>query len=113
MSEIKDLIEETKKQLLHLQSLGVAGVKLTDQIERPAIKPAITQTIATPRVETRQPAPLPKQQTSSSASGFFGDVGPASQTLAASTETFELIREDIGDCTRCPLYQQRTTVVHT
>ena len=30
-----------------------------------------------------------------------------------STETFEQIHEEIGDCTRCPLHQERTHVVHT
>jgi uracil-DNA glycosylase family 4 len=28
-------------------------------------------------------------------------------------ETFEQIHAEIGDCTRCPLYQERTHVVHT
>jgi hypothetical protein len=30
-----------------------------------------------------------------------------------STETFEQIHADIGNCTRCPLSQDRTHVVHT
>jgi uracil-DNA glycosylase len=30
-----------------------------------------------------------------------------------ATETFEDIHKEIGDCTRCPLYQERTHVVHT
>jgi len=114
MSEIKDLIEETRKQLLHLQLFGVEGIKLTDQIEIPTIKPATTKSIAIPlRVETPLPVSLPKKQPGVSTSGLFGNVGPAPETLAASTETFELIHEEIGDCTRCPLHQQRTTVVHT
>jgi DNA polymerase len=29
------------------------------------------------------------------------------------TETFEQIQAEIGDCTRCPLHQDRTHVVHT
>jgi uracil-DNA glycosylase len=29
------------------------------------------------------------------------------------TETLEQIHHEIGDCTRCPLYQERTHVVHT
>jgi uracil-DNA glycosylase len=30
-----------------------------------------------------------------------------------ASETFERIHAEIGDCTRCPLYQERTHVVHT
>src|SRR5436190_6698223 len=114
MSDIKDLIEETKKQFLHLQALGVEGVKLTDQLESTTIKPATAKPIATPlRVETRQPVPPSRQPISSTVSGLFGNVAPTSETLRASTETFELIHEEIGDCTRCPLHEQRTNVVHT
>ena len=32
---------------------------------------------------------------------------------SAWPETFEQIHTEIGDCTRCPLYQERTNVVHT
>lgn len=32
---------------------------------------------------------------------------------SARPETFEQIHTEIGDCTRCPLYQERTHVVHT
>jgi len=116
MSEIKDLIEETKKQLLHLQSLGVEGVKLVDTVKTAPIRRATATTVrATPQppTETRQPTPVPKQQATSSTSGLFGDAGPAPETLARSTETFEQIHKEIGDCTRCPLHLQRTTVVHT
>ena len=34
------------------------------------------------------------------------------QTLK-SPETFEQIHQEIGDCTRCPLHEDRTHVVHT
>jgi uracil-DNA glycosylase len=32
---------------------------------------------------------------------------------ADTADTFEQIHQDIGDCTRCPLHQERTHVVHT
>lgn len=41
---------------------------------------------------------------------LFGDLGP---TLAESGETVEQIRIDIGNCTRCPLHEGRTQIVHT
>ena len=41
---------------------------------------------------------------------LFGDI---KQTLPETTETIEDIRLDIGNCTRCPLYEGRTKIVHT
>ena len=38
------------------------------------------------------------------------DAGPE---LPATGETIEAIRNDIGDCTRCPLYTGRTQIVHS
>ncbi|MFL6468790.1 MAG: uracil-DNA glycosylase family protein [Pyrinomonadaceae bacterium] len=34
-------------------------------------------------------------------------------TLAETEDTIEIIRTDIGNCTRCPLFAGRTQVVHT
>jgi len=33
--------------------------------------------------------------------------------VKTGTETFEQIHQEIGNCTRCPLYEERTHVVHT
>ncbi|MGI8788637.1 MAG: uracil-DNA glycosylase [Pyrinomonadaceae bacterium] len=41
---------------------------------------------------------------------LFGDF---KQTLPPSKETIEDIRLDIGNCTRCPLHEGRTKIVHT
>ena len=41
---------------------------------------------------------------------LFGGIGPS---LPERAETIEEIRADIGNCTRCPLYQGRTKIVHT
>ena len=41
---------------------------------------------------------------------LFGDI---SQALPESTETLEDIRQDVGNCTRCPLHQGRTKIVHS
>ena len=38
---------------------------------------------------------------------------PVPTRIESKTETFEQIHEEIGDCTRCPLHQERTHVVHT
>jgi DNA polymerase len=44
---------------------------------------------------------------------LFGDLTPQPERLARSSETFEDVWSDVGDCTRCPLHQGRTHVVHT
>ncbi len=41
---------------------------------------------------------------------LFGDVAP---TLPESSETIEDIHLDIGNCTRCPLHEGRTKIVHS
>ena len=41
---------------------------------------------------------------------LFGDI---SQTLPEANETIEDIRADCGNCTRCPLWEGRTKIVHT
>jgi DNA polymerase len=96
MQEFLDLLSDTKKQLEHLRVLGVEGICLN-------VAPA-------PPVEIQQKpaAPAPEPLTS-----LFGDLAPAAATFALSTETFEQIHCEIGDCTRCPLHQERTHVVHT
>ena len=41
---------------------------------------------------------------------LFGDIGP---TLPEAGESVENIRADIGACTRCPLWEGRTNIVHS
>jgi DNA polymerase len=95
--ELLDLVSETKKQLAHLRTLGVEGIQLSAASAPPI---AIPQ----PTVEKISPEPL---------SSLFVDMAPAPVQLERSTETFEQIHTEIGDCTRCPLHQERTHVVHT
>lgn len=87
--ELLDLVNDTKKQLEHLRVLGVEGVRA---------------------VTVNEPVTSHTAEVSSS---LFGDLAPAPVTLTPSTETFEQIHCEIGDCTRCPLHQERTHVVHT
>jgi len=83
-TKLTALIADTKKQLEHLRILGVEGI-------RPDVK------------HVDSPAPP----------SLFGDIAPVAQTLTPSNETFEAIHCEIGPCTRCPLHEQRTNVVHT
>ena len=111
-SELLDLIKETKKQLLHLQTLGVEAVQLSTA----AAVAEIPKVVRTKSVSITQP---PKETTSQpkpasrALESLFGDLGPAPERLPQSLESFEDIHCEIGDCTRCPLHRERTTVVHT
>jgi len=101
-SELLELVKETKKQLLHLQALGVEGVQLSRE-------PASTSKPVSPA----SAKPSQNKPVSVSLDSLFGDLGPEGEKLAASLETFDEIHNEIGDCTRCPLHRERTTVVHT
>lgn len=57
--------------------------------------------------ETEMPA---KNKVETPSETLFGDI---SQTLPESKETIEEIRADIGNCTRCPLHEGRTKIVHS
>lgn len=56
--------------------------------------------------------PTKKQETPAEdlSESLFGDI---SQALPESNETLEEIRADIGNCTRCPLHEGRTKIVHS
>src|SRR5215211_8252611 len=95
--ELLDLVTETKKQLEHLRVLGVEGIQVSTATA-PARAPAL--------------APVEKSMVEPFKS-LFGDIAPAPVQLQRSIETFEQIHSEIGDCTRCPLHEQRTQVVHT
>jgi uracil-DNA glycosylase len=121
-SELAELVEQTKKQLRHLQSLGVEGINLLELASiSPAKKPtppvtAVIQTAPVKTIQTPEPTqarPVEREKTGSVIDSLFGESNPDPQTLAISSETFEGIHQDIGECTRCPLHRERTTVVHT
>jgi uracil-DNA glycosylase len=116
--ELANLITETKKQLEHLRALGVDGIQLQDalplQPKMPRVEPnavfaSRTQTVMVKGIQSRTQTTI-----SSPASNLlFGELGVATQSLSPSDESFEQIHADIGNCTRCPLHQERTHVVHT
>jgi uracil-DNA glycosylase family 4 len=63
---------------------------------------------------------MPKKKDVPGQAGLFGDLlppetaAPAAQTLPviqAQDPSLEAIREDIGECTRCKLHEQRTHIV--
>ena len=66
----------------------------------------------TNKSEQRGKPQMPKQKKVEDdlSKSLFGDI---SQTLPDTGETIEDIRADIGNCTRCPLHEGRTKIVHT
>jgi uracil-DNA glycosylase len=94
--ELAQLISDTKKQLEHLRTLGVEGIRLDVTAAAPIAKPQ--ELIA---------------QAQPTAPALFKDFAASAEKLSPSNETFEQIHAEIGDCTRCPLHLERTHVVHT
>src|SRR5216683_1404784 len=119
--ELLDLVHETQKHLKYLQELGVEGIQKHDTI--PSVRrkqagnsarslPTGKQTLNLGKASgvTQLTKEEPINEVSKS---LFGDLTPQLARLAQSTETFEEIWSEVGDCTRCPLHQGRTNVVHT
>jgi uracil-DNA glycosylase family 4 len=72
---------------------------------RPPAKETMTETIAE-TAQTVQPVPA-----STAVSVEAPDAADA--RLEHANDTIEYIRNEIGDCTRCPLHAGRTQIVHT
>ena len=65
----------------------------------------------TPNQEQGEQSEMPKKPVEEKPKEtLFGDI---SQTLPESNETIEDIHADIGNCTRCPLHEGRTKIVHS
>ena len=58
-------------------------------------------------------SPVPPGKAEAEAPAPAGPESEAAAILPPSDETIEEIRLDIGNCTRCPLSQGRTQIVHT
>jgi uracil-DNA glycosylase family 4 len=105
--ELRNIIAETKKQLEHLRVLGVEGIQVTAE-------PVIAKPVVAPRPEpVKPPASIESVPAAQSMTSLFGEIAQAPVKLTKSTETFEQIHTEIGDCTRCPLHLERKHVVHT
>jgi uracil-DNA glycosylase family 4 len=121
-SELLELVRETEKQLRHLQTLGVEGIKISDlatlahvRKQTPAVATPISRNEVKP-IKTPEPVQsrvATREKVEGVLDSLFGDAVPAPQKIEASNETFEQIHLDVGDCTRCPLHRERTTIVHT
>jgi uracil-DNA glycosylase family 4 len=72
--------------------------------------PDVLYQTAMPKKPVRTPSPDPPAPRET----LFGDISPKDElSLGRPGETFEDIREDIGECLRCPLHAGRNKIVHT
>lgn len=131
ITEFISIIEDTREQLSYLHELGVANVETESQhssspgnviMAEPRFHPPVLPedyqlhtkvstgpTLGAPGSFARTPPPV----TSPSPDTLFGDLAPSTPIIQKSSETFEQIWSDIGNCTRCPLHERRTNIVHT
>jgi uracil-DNA glycosylase len=72
--------------------------------------PSVLYQTEMPKKPVRPPSPNPPEPMQT----LFGEIAPKDElSLGRPGETFEDIREDIGECVRCPLHEGRTKIVHT
>lgn len=132
ITEFISIVEDTREQLTYLHELGVLNVEtdsklsstntvlaqqkeihsqvLSDSYQRPGNRLSTgTPTADTPDIFSRtQPS-----VTSRPSDTLFGDLAAATTIIEKSSESFEEIWSDIGNCTRCPLHERRSNIVHT
>ncbi|MGI9037186.1 MAG: uracil-DNA glycosylase family protein [Pyrinomonadaceae bacterium] len=85
--------------------------KLSSRLQSSSNRPLISQNPISEQAKNKEMA---KKQTideeNPAGASLFGDI---SKTIPESNETLEEIRLDIGNCTRCPLWEGRTKIVHS
>ncbi|MEA2206755.1 MAG: uracil-DNA glycosylase [Blastocatellia bacterium] len=116
-TELLNIVEDTHEYLSYLGELGVAGVASVPQHQTGSFIDEAPSPIAT----TKAVSPVRAHEhqrdevvNSTPQDLLFGELVSAPDGgLASSIETFEGIHAEIGDCTRCPLHESRTNVVHT
>jgi DNA polymerase len=133
-TDLVSLIKDTREQVAYLHELGVTNVETElqapDSGKQAARAKAIhAQSLSDPSSTPHQ-TPLANSSAASVASvsssaqpaatstslpqdTLFGDIAVPTRVIEKSSETFEQIWADIGNCTRCPLHQARTNIVHT
>jgi uracil-DNA glycosylase len=101
--ELASLSAAAREHLTYLHELGIQGISA--EVTLPAAMPVVTK-----HAPAVQPAPAVIEPVGVT---LFGEIKPAAVRMVRSSETFEDIHADIGNCIRCPLYERRTHIVHT
>ena len=124
ISEFLSLVSDTREHVVFFKELGVAGAEKisTDASARPLSQEtaprataAVQQQVAggSPGESNSRVTPVSIAPPAPSSDSLFGDLSATPARIQKSSETFEDIWADIGDCTRCPLHQGRTNIVNT
>jgi uracil-DNA glycosylase family 4 len=135
ITEFVSILKDTREQLAYLHELGVTNVESGTQTSSSTDKAVAIepnkfdaqvfsdsyglrgQGLPTDATAARITSVSDIRRKSPAASvpqdSLFGDIAAPSPTIEKSSESFEQIWSDIGDCTRCPLHQGRTNIVHT
>lgn len=116
------ILRDAREQIVYLNELGVQGLDSGNVVrDRPATRKISKPTSATVHIassiETEASPETAKSRTvsapSPAASLLFEDSLLPPPKLQKSSESFEQIHDEIGNCTRCPLFEKRTHIVHT
>lgn len=109
-SNFLSLLRDTTEFVKYFKELGIEGTEPAAETASP-LPPVVAQSTVPVRESPRTIPSAFSQKPSTAA--LFEDAPAAADTLLNSTEAFEEIWADIGNCTRCPLYERRTHIVHT
>lgn len=131
MNEIASLLSDVREQLTYFHELGVESIDACELPTHAIAKPApeklpipLNREIAASNSAGTSPFPLRTQRAEVIRDQLAPDVSTSEPSqlfsmkrtpvpLSISTETFDTIWTDIGNCTRCPLHEARTNIVHT
>ena len=125
IAELLSLLKDTREQLAYFKELGVEGAESQPGSTRAAAveteptplfareQQAVANPTSAAPVTTAREFPAKQHASSLPSDSLFGDLTPPPTRIEKSSESFEEIWADIGDCTRCPLHQERTNIVHT
>jgi uracil-DNA glycosylase len=121
------ILQDTREQLAYLHELGVENLESGNLAKDPSAKSARAPLKSESPSSVTAGNELPANRLSTlvtavdpasngvppATATLFGDISAPPVKLEKSSETFEEIWADIGNCTRCPLYERRTNIVHT
>jgi DNA polymerase len=117
IAELLSLLNDTREQLTYFKELGVTGTEQASSKQAIHGYPSAETTpspgvvfdnrVVSDVIQEEPPNPSPPSDT------LFADLSLPPVKIQKSAETFEAIWADVGDCTRCPLHQARTNIVHT
>lgn len=130
---VLELAGDVRRELRFLESLGITEYSecAPHELAKPDPAPVVAEVVAPPPIPVaplmlnrepvilskESPMPSKKKSTANVAQvSLFGDLVPEEtpaepELELPADETLDMIRADIGDCTRCKLHPHRTYIV--